>query len=201
MPILLNNKNGTQLYHREAGNTSKFSIFGSDHPTSTSYGYVTVADIPRNNYGFFTRNDDRPESYYKEGIVQLKTKTRAPVWTLAEIDQDLIQQKNTQQTKQKPVIEKNGTKKNNSKKFVWPYGGNNVYLTGTFDNWQTSIAMTPVNEADSNNRVFEATVDNIDLSKDNAYKFVVDGQWCYDVKKDFVVDASGNVNNIIYAEV
>lgn len=49
--------------------------------------------------------------------------------------------------------------------------------------------MTPVNEADSNNRVFEATVDNIDLSKDNAYKFVVDGQWCYDVKKDFVVDA------------
>ncbi|CAO3656569.1 unnamed protein product [Mucor hiemalis] len=202
MPIQLNNKNGTQIYHREGGNTSKFSIFGSDHPTGISYGYVEVADVPRNNYGFYTRNDDRPERYYKEGIVQLKTQTEAPVWTLAEIDQNLIQQKNTQQTEQKPVIEKeNGHTKDHSKKFVWPYGGDSVYLTGTFDNWQTSIPMTPVNDADINGRVFEVTVDNLDLSKDNTYKFVVDGKWCYDVKKDFVVDASGNVNNIIYAEV
>lgn len=51
--------------------------------------------------------------------------------------------------------------------------------------------MTPVN---TNENVFEVTVDNLDLSRDNTYKFIVDGEWCYDVKKDFTVDACKYLN-------
>ncbi|KAG2233490.1 hypothetical protein INT48_003196 [Thamnidium elegans] len=87
-----------------------------------------------------------------------------------------------------------------SKKFVWPYGGTDVKLTGIFDNWQASIQMTPVNISNLNDNIFQVIVKGLDLSKDIQFKFVVDGEWCYDMRRPHVTEASGNINNIIYAE-
>ncbi|GAA5814688.1 hypothetical protein MFLAVUS_008187 [Mucor flavus] len=76
-----------------------------------------------------------------------------------------------------------------SKKFVWPFGGTDVKLTGTFDNWQASIQMTPVNISNLNDNIFHVIVKGLDLSKDIQYKFVVDGEWCYDMRRPHVTEA------------
>lgn len=47
--------------------------------------------------------------------------------------------------------------------------------------------MIPVNTTEEG---FEVTVDNLDLTKNILYKFIVDGEWCYDVKKDYIIDES-----------
>jgi hypothetical protein len=49
--------------------------------------------------------------------------------------------------------------------------------------------MAPVNSSNIYDNVFKAKIDNLDLSRDIKYKFIVDGTWCFDIKKDHVKDA------------
>ncbi|KAF9276421.1 hypothetical protein BGZ68_010026 [Mortierella alpina] len=76
-------------------------------------------------------------------------------------------------------------------RFQWGKGGENVIVTGTFDDWQQSIKLKR-----TFGDHFEAIVD-LDRSKKILFKFVVDGHWqCSD---EFATesDHSGNQNNIL----
>ncbi|KAF9961809.1 hypothetical protein BGZ72_001725 [Mortierella alpina] len=76
-------------------------------------------------------------------------------------------------------------------RFQWSQGGENVIVTGTFDDWQQSITLKRTLGGH-----FEAIVD-LDRSKKILFKFVVDGHWhCSD---EFATesDHSGNQNNIL----
>jgi hypothetical protein len=50
--------------------------------------------------------------------------------------------------------------------------------------------MTPVNNNTTNKNEFQVILDDLDKSKDILYKFIVDGEWCYDVNKDYIIDDS-----------
>lgn len=64
-----------------------------------------------------------------------------------------------------------------------------VQLTGSFNDWKESIEMK---EFDGIWKVV------VGLEKGKyTYKFIVDGEWCYDIRKENVKDEAGNVNNLI----
>jgi len=77
--------------------------------------------------------------------------------------------------------------------FKWKHGGNDVTVTGDFDNWQCTHKMkyNPL----SND--FVAVVD-IDRTKQHEFKFVVDGMWQPNWDLPTQTDEHGNVNNVIY---
>ncbi|CAG8456367.1 9112_t:CDS:2 [Diversispora eburnea] len=79
--------------------------------------------------------------------------------------------------------------------FHWRHGGNKVFVTGDFDNWQaTKHEMHRKPGTDD----FVAIVD-IDLTKQHQFKFVVDGSWHFNGDLPTHCDECGNVNNVIYA--
>lgn len=66
-----------------------------------------------------------------------------------------------------------------------------VFISGSFNDWATDQAMDR-----GVDDVFE-----IDLSLRQGkylYKFIVDGQWFYDITKESEYDAERNVNNVLY---
>lgn len=73
--------------------------------------------------------------------------------------------------------------------FRWEHGGNQVQLTGTFNNWSARIPM----HRSGNDFVFIVPLP----PGQHAYKFVVDEQWRYAPDQPTVTDAEGNVNNVI----
>lgn len=74
--------------------------------------------------------------------------------------------------------------------FVWSYGGSEVFVAGNYDNW-TSRTKCVKNESTG---AFEARM-RLPASVFQ-YKFVVDGNWLYDVLKPTATDDKGNVNNL-----
>jgi hypothetical protein len=73
--------------------------------------------------------------------------------------------------------------------FTWPYNGNLVYLSGSFNAW----GKYKMNKDDDN-------VHTIDMMLNEGvyqYKFIVDGKWCYDILKNNVSDGFSSMNNII----
>ena len=74
--------------------------------------------------------------------------------------------------------------------FEWDYGGNNVYVSGSFCNWNQFFLMKK-NEKGS----FFLT---IELPKGyHQYKFKVDDEWKYNQKFPTTYDNSGNINNYL----
>ncbi|CAB4417471.1 unnamed protein product [Rhizophagus irregularis] len=78
--------------------------------------------------------------------------------------------------------------------FYWKNGGQEVVITGDFDDWQGTHKMK-FNPATND---FVAVVD-IDPNKQNEFKFIVDGNWQPNWDLPTRTDEHGNVNNIIYA--
>ncbi|XP_047311013.1 sucrose nonfermenting 4-like protein [Impatiens glandulifera] len=76
-------------------------------------------------------------------------------------------------------------------RFVWPYGGRRVFLTGTFTRWVDHIAMSPMEGCPS---VFQVTRSL--APGHHQYKFFVDGEWRHDEQKPFVSGNYGVVNII-----
>lgn len=74
--------------------------------------------------------------------------------------------------------------------FRWPYGGTQVVVAGAWDNWAGRTAL--VRGADG---TWEARMHL--PARTYQYKFVVDGQWCYDVRRPTAGDDRGNVNNVL----
>lgn len=75
--------------------------------------------------------------------------------------------------------------------FTWAHTrAKRVCISGSFNDWATDQAMDAVDD------VFE-----IDLSLaqgKHLYKFIVDGQWFYDITKESEYDEDRNVNNVLY---
>lgn len=72
--------------------------------------------------------------------------------------------------------------------FEWNNGGNDVKITGTFNNWQL----------DNMIKVDNKWIYKLNMQADiYIYKFIVDGEWCVDEKAEKMTDENGNVNNFL----
>ncbi|ESW19034.1 hypothetical protein PHAVU_006G091100 [Phaseolus vulgaris] len=76
-------------------------------------------------------------------------------------------------------------------RFVWPYGGRRVFLSGSFTRWSDHIAMSPMEGCPA---VFQV-VCNL-LPGLHQYKFNVDGEWRHDEQQPSVSGSCGVVNTI-----
>ncbi|EFQ28248.1 hypothetical protein CGRA01v4_11862 [Colletotrichum graminicola] len=76
-------------------------------------------------------------------------------------------------------------------KFTWAHPAEEVYVTGTFDNWTKSEKLDKVGNS------FEKTVSLPDASQKIYYKFVVDNNWITDHTAPQEPDHEGNVNNFL----
>ncbi|KAI3979622.1 hypothetical protein MKX01_013717 [Papaver californicum] len=74
-------------------------------------------------------------------------------------------------------------------RFVWPYGGTSVFISGSFTRWTESIPMSPVEGCPL---VFQAI---LSLTPGyHQYKFFVDGEWRHDERLPIVSGNYGIVN-------
>ncbi|KAL2198184.1 hypothetical protein P885DRAFT_33986 [Corynascus similis CBS 632.67] len=78
--------------------------------------------------------------------------------------------------------------------FKWPHDAEEVYVTGTFDDWTKSERLERVGE------VFQKTVTLPDSTDKVLYKFVVDGSWTTDHTAPQEKDREGNDNNVLLPE-
>ncbi|AEO59235.1 carbohydrate-binding module family 48 protein [Thermothelomyces thermophilus ATCC 42464] len=78
--------------------------------------------------------------------------------------------------------------------FKWPHDAEEVYVTGTFDDWTKSERLERVGQ------VFQKTVTFPDSVDKVLYKFVVDGSWTTDHTAPQEKDQEGNDNNVLLAE-
>ncbi|KAM0129623.1 hypothetical protein ACHAQE_009507 [Botrytis cinerea] len=78
--------------------------------------------------------------------------------------------------------------------FKWEHPAEEVFVTGTFDNWSKSEKL--VKKGD----VFSKDVQLANAGEKIYYKFVVDGNWVTDHTAPQENDASGNLNNVLTTE-
>ncbi|KAL7932256.1 carbohydrate-binding module family 48 protein [Trichoderma chlorosporum] len=78
--------------------------------------------------------------------------------------------------------------------FKWEHPAEEVFVTGTFDNWTKSEQLAK--EGD----VFQKTVTLKDASQKIYFKYVVDGDWTVNESSPKEADHEGNVNNFITPE-
>ncbi|KAL5541823.1 hypothetical protein UlMin_009533 [Ulmus minor] len=79
-------------------------------------------------------------------------------------------------------------------RFVWPYGGRSVFLSGSFTRWSELVPMTPVEGCPT---VFQAIYSL--LPGYHQFKFFVDGEWRHDERQPYVSGEYGVVNTIMLA--
>ncbi|KAL9248106.1 hypothetical protein vseg_021465 [Gypsophila vaccaria] len=79
-------------------------------------------------------------------------------------------------------------------RFIWPYGGRRVFLSGSFTGWLESIPMSPMEGCPT---VFQV-ICNLTPGY-HEYKFNVDGEWRHDENQQFVSGAYGVVNRVLLA--
>ncbi|UZP35703.1 hypothetical protein NXS19_003519 [Fusarium pseudograminearum] len=75
--------------------------------------------------------------------------------------------------------------------FKWEHPAEEVYVTGTFDNWTKSVRLEK--EGD----VFSKTVELKEPEGKIYYKFIVDGNWIINQSAPNEPDLEGNVNNFV----
>ncbi|KAF7940893.1 uncharacterized protein EAE97_007078 [Botrytis byssoidea] len=75
--------------------------------------------------------------------------------------------------------------------FKWEHPAEEVFVTGTFDNWSKSEKLV------KNGDVFSKDVQLANAGEKIYYKFVVDGNWVTDHTAPQENDASGNLNNVL----
>ena len=73
--------------------------------------------------------------------------------------------------------------------FRWEHGGNQVYITGTFNNWSRRIPM----HRSGNDFLY---IQSLPVGR-HAYKFVVDDEWRFAPDQATIADTAGNINNYI----
>ncbi|KAJ4956135.1 hypothetical protein NE237_012918 [Protea cynaroides] len=77
-------------------------------------------------------------------------------------------------------------------RFVWPYGGRRVFLSGSFTRWSEHVPMSPMEGCPT---VFQAICS---LTPGyHQYKFYVDGEWRHDENQPFVTGNYGTVNTVL----
>lgn len=73
--------------------------------------------------------------------------------------------------------------------FRWEHGGRQVYVTGTFNNWDKQIPM----HRSGNDFTY---IHNLKKGK-HAFKFIVDNEWRFAPDQPTVADVEGRINNYI----
>ncbi|PRQ42214.1 putative CBS domain, immunoglobulin E-set [Rosa chinensis] len=76
-------------------------------------------------------------------------------------------------------------------RFVWPYGGRRVFLSGSFTRWLEHIPMSPMEGCPTAFQV----VWNLTPGY-HQYKFLVDGEWRHNEQLPFVTGNCGIVNTV-----
>ncbi|KAK0775554.1 hypothetical protein LTR02_014317 [Friedmanniomyces endolithicus] len=76
--------------------------------------------------------------------------------------------------------------------FRWEHSAQQVFVTGTFDNWSKTEKL---NRSGSG---FEKTVSLPEQKEKILYKFVADGNWKHDHTAKTETDHQGNINNVLY---
>lgn len=79
-------------------------------------------------------------------------------------------------------------------RFVWPYGGRRVFLSGSFTRWSEHILMSPMEGCPTVFQVIYSLAPGY-----HQYKFFVDGEWRYDEHQPFVSGNYGVVNTVFLA--
>ncbi|PIA44546.1 hypothetical protein AQUCO_01700266v1 [Aquilegia coerulea] len=77
-------------------------------------------------------------------------------------------------------------------RFVWPYGGRDVFLIGSFTGWAEHVRMSQVEGCPT---VFQ-TIHSLTPGY-HQYKFLVDGEWRHDERQPFVTAGNYGVVNVI----
>ncbi|KAH7356556.1 hypothetical protein BKA65DRAFT_381309, partial [Rhexocercosporidium sp. MPI-PUGE-AT-0058] len=75
--------------------------------------------------------------------------------------------------------------------FKWDHPADEVYVTGTFDDWSKSEKLVKTGDSFSKDVTLNSAAEKI------YYKFVVDGNWVTDHTAPQENDASGNLNNVL----
>ncbi|KAL2826993.1 hypothetical protein BDW59DRAFT_160573 [Aspergillus cavernicola] len=78
--------------------------------------------------------------------------------------------------------------------FRWPAKADEVFVTGTFDDWGKTIRL------DQKDDIFEKEVHFPRTGEKVHFKFVVDGIWTTDNQLPEEDDGSSNVNNVLYPD-
>ncbi|XP_057513706.1 sucrose nonfermenting 4-like protein [Actinidia eriantha] len=76
-------------------------------------------------------------------------------------------------------------------RFVWPYGGRRVFLSGSFTRWIDHIAMSPMEGCPTVFQVIHSLIPGY-----HQFKFFVDGEWRHDEHQPFVTGNYGVVNTV-----
>ncbi|XP_019425810.1 PREDICTED: sucrose nonfermenting 4-like protein isoform X1 [Lupinus angustifolius] len=79
-------------------------------------------------------------------------------------------------------------------RFVWPYGGRSVFLSGSFTRWSELLPMSPVEGCPSVFQVVYSVSPGY-----HQYKFYVDGEWRHDEHQPYVSGEYGIVNTVLLA--
>ncbi|KAK7387879.1 hypothetical protein VNO78_22676 [Psophocarpus tetragonolobus] len=79
-------------------------------------------------------------------------------------------------------------------RFVWPYGGRSVYLSGSFTRWSELLQMSPVEGCPTVFQVIHSLAPGY-----HQYKFFVDGEWRHDEHQPYVSGEYGIVNTVLLA--
>ncbi|KAF7813666.1 sucrose nonfermenting 4-like protein isoform X1 [Senna tora] len=79
-------------------------------------------------------------------------------------------------------------------RFVWPYGGRTVYISGSFTGWSELLLMSPVEGCPTVFQVIHSLTPGY-----HQYKFFVDGEWRHDEHQPCVLGEYGTVNTIFLA--
>ncbi|PSS10125.1 Sucrose nonfermenting 4-like protein [Actinidia chinensis var. chinensis] len=76
-------------------------------------------------------------------------------------------------------------------RFVWPYGGRRVFLSGSFTRWIDHIPMSPMEGCPTVFQVIHSLIPGY-----HQFKFFVDGEWRHDEHQPFVTGNYGVVNTV-----
>ncbi|EXB74812.1 Sucrose nonfermenting 4-like protein [Morus notabilis] len=79
-------------------------------------------------------------------------------------------------------------------RFVWPYGGRSVFVSGSFTRWSELIPMSLV---EGSSTIFQAIYSVV--PGHHQFKFFVDGQWRHDECQPYMSSEYGIVNTLYFA--
>lgn len=82
--------------------------------------------------------------------------------------------------------------------FTWSFGGENVFLVGSFNGWVERIPMKRNGNEFTLIHVFNSNLIKQALERGvHQYKFIVDNEWRFAPDQSTTSDNSGNINNLI----
>lgn len=151
----------------EQSNIRKNSVI--TNKSNIKQTYVTNSSITNNN------SENENSSYNGINFDKMKMKSRNDNYNSDQI------------TQEKSISE---TQNKNLMKFYWNEGGNEVFITGSFCEWNKRLKMYK-----NKNNIFEI---ELFLSKGKyEFKFIVDGIWKCSSNYKQIKDNGGNNNNFI----